>query len=82
MQAEIAVKQRDCENELAKAEPLLTAAVAALDTLNKVHNFIKLNKIPLNLQSFGLYDYTYMYAYFFFRLTLLSWRPFQTLQWQ
>ncbi|XP_061574307.1 dynein axonemal heavy chain 11 [Cololabis saira] len=45
MRAEIAVKQRDCENELAKAEPLLTAAVAALDTLNKV-NLTELKAFP------------------------------------
>ncbi|XP_065180851.1 dynein beta chain, ciliary-like [Sycon ciliatum] len=32
---EVSVKQRDCEEDLAKAEPALQAAVAALDTLNK-----------------------------------------------
>lgn len=40
IQAEISVKQKDCENDLAKAEPSLTAATAALDTLNKVLLFI------------------------------------------
>ncbi|XP_041843992.1 dynein heavy chain 11, axonemal [Melanotaenia boesemani] len=45
MQAEIAVKQKDCENDLAKAEPSLAAAVAALDTLNKV-NLTELKAFP------------------------------------
>ncbi|KAM4581026.1 dynein axonemal heavy chain 11 [Odontesthes bonariensis] len=45
MQAEIAVKQKECENDLAKAEPSLTAAVAALDTLNKV-NLTELKAFP------------------------------------
>lgn len=39
MQAEIAAKQKECESDLVKAEPSLTAALAALDTLNKVHHF-------------------------------------------
>lgn len=30
-------KQRDCEQDLAKAEPALIAAQEALNTLNKVH---------------------------------------------
>lgn len=40
IQAEVLVKQRDCEHDLAKAEPSLTAATAALHTLNKVPRFI------------------------------------------
>lgn len=32
---EVSVKQRSCEEDLAKAEPALIAAAAALDTLNK-----------------------------------------------
>ncbi|XP_008293045.1 dynein heavy chain 11, axonemal [Stegastes partitus] len=45
IQAEIAVKQKDCEKDLAKAEPSLTAATAALDTLNKV-NLTELKAFP------------------------------------
>ncbi|XP_043973511.1 dynein axonemal heavy chain 11 isoform X1 [Gambusia affinis] len=45
MQAEIAVKRKDCENDLAKAEPSLTAAVEALNTLNKV-NLTELKAFP------------------------------------
>ncbi|XP_028280327.1 dynein heavy chain 11, axonemal isoform X1 [Parambassis ranga] len=45
IQAEISVKQKDCENDLAKAEPSLTAATAALDTLNKV-NLTELKAFP------------------------------------
>lgn len=48
MQAEIAVKRKDCENDLAKAEPSLTAAVEALNTLNKVpprRQYLKYNRI-------------------------------------
>uniref|UniRef100_A0A672GEB4 Dynein axonemal heavy chain 11 n=1 Tax=Salarias fasciatus TaxID=181472 RepID=A0A672GEB4_SALFA len=45
IQAEVAVKQKDCENDLAKAEPSLTAATAALDTLNKV-NLTELKAFP------------------------------------
>ena len=33
---EVAWKQKDCEQDLAKAEPALIAANEALDTLNKV----------------------------------------------
>lgn len=33
---EVKQKQKDCEEDLAKAEPALTAAQAALNTLNKV----------------------------------------------
>lgn len=44
IQAEVSVRQRDCENDLAKAEPSLTAATAALHTLNKVLHFIKQNQ--------------------------------------
>ena len=33
---EVARKQKDCEQDLAKAEPALIAANEALDTLNKV----------------------------------------------
>ena len=33
---EVARKQKDCEQDLAKAEPALIAANKALDTLNKV----------------------------------------------
>lgn len=33
---EVTGKQRDCERDLAKAEPALLAAQGALDTLNKV----------------------------------------------
>ena len=36
IQAEVSLKQQDCETDLAKAEPALEAATAALDTLNKV----------------------------------------------
>ncbi|KAM4735000.1 dynein axonemal heavy chain 11 [Anableps anableps] len=45
MQAEIAVKRKDCENDLTKAEPSLTAAVEALNTLNKV-NLTELKAFP------------------------------------
>ena len=34
---EVSKKQRDCEHDLAKAEPALKAASEALNTLNKVH---------------------------------------------
>ena len=33
---EVSKKQQDCERDLAKAEPALQAAAAALNTLNKV----------------------------------------------
>ncbi|XP_030605544.1 dynein heavy chain 11, axonemal [Archocentrus centrarchus] len=45
IQAEIAVKQKECENDLSKAEPLLAAATAALNTLNKV-NLTELKAFP------------------------------------
>ncbi|XP_019220092.2 LOW QUALITY PROTEIN: dynein heavy chain 11, axonemal [Oreochromis niloticus] len=45
IQAEIVVKQKECENDLAKAEPLLAAATAALNTLNKV-NLTELKAFP------------------------------------
>ncbi|KAM9783033.1 dynein axonemal heavy chain 11 [Neosynchiropus ocellatus] len=45
IQAEVCVKQKDCEQDLAKAEPSLTAATAALNTLNKV-NLTELKAFP------------------------------------
>ncbi|KAG7469714.1 hypothetical protein MATL_G00131760 [Megalops atlanticus] len=45
IQAEVFLKQRDCETDLAKAEPALEAATAALDTLNKV-NLTELKTFP------------------------------------
>lgn len=39
---EVSKKQRDCERDLAKAEPALKAAVEALNTLNKVYTYIKI----------------------------------------
>ncbi|XP_019728452.1 dynein heavy chain 11, axonemal isoform X3 [Hippocampus comes] len=45
IQAEVSIKQQDCEKDLAKAEPLLTAATAALNTLNKV-NLTELKAFP------------------------------------
>uniref|UniRef100_A0A671UN02 Dynein axonemal heavy chain 11 n=1 Tax=Sparus aurata TaxID=8175 RepID=A0A671UN02_SPAAU len=45
IQAEVSAKQKDCENDLAKAEPSLTAATAALHTLNKV-NLTELKAFP------------------------------------
>lgn len=38
IKAEVTQRQRDCEDDLIKAEPALEAATAALDTLNKVIN--------------------------------------------
>ena len=35
---EVSKKQKDCEHDLAKAEPALKAASEALNTLNKVCN--------------------------------------------
>ncbi|XP_034030917.1 dynein heavy chain 11, axonemal [Thalassophryne amazonica] len=45
IQAEVSAKQKDCEIDLAKAEPSLAAATAALDTLNKV-NLTELKTFP------------------------------------
>ncbi|KAM6995333.1 dynein axonemal heavy chain 11 [Tautogolabrus adspersus] len=45
IQAEVSIKQRDCENDLTKAEPSLTAATEALNTLNKV-NLTELKAFP------------------------------------
>ncbi|CAB1446422.1 unnamed protein product, partial [Pleuronectes platessa] len=45
IQTEVSVKQKDCENDLAKAEPSLTAATTALDTLNKM-NLTELKAFP------------------------------------
>ncbi|XP_068180103.1 dynein axonemal heavy chain 11 [Antennarius striatus] len=45
IQAEVSVKQKDCEYDLARAEPALTAATAALHILNKV-NLTELKAFP------------------------------------
>ncbi|XP_068092066.1 dynein axonemal heavy chain 11 isoform X2 [Hyperolius riggenbachi] len=45
IQLEVSVKQKDCEDDLMKAEPALVAATAALDTLNKV-NLTELKTFP------------------------------------
>lgn len=47
---EVSKKQKDCEHDLAKAEPALKAASEALNTLNKVHN-IKLVPIMYHTQK-------------------------------
>lgn len=52
IQAEVSIKQKDCEKDLAKAEPSLAAATAALDTLNKVLHLIKLDIIPSKCKVF------------------------------
>lgn len=36
IKAEVTKRQKDCEEDLIRAEPALEAATAALDTLNKV----------------------------------------------
>ncbi|XP_069504355.1 dynein axonemal heavy chain 11 [Ambystoma mexicanum] len=45
IQEEVAQKQKDCEDDLVKAEPALVAATAALNTLNRV-NLIELKTFP------------------------------------
>nr|XP_055065627.1 dynein axonemal heavy chain 11 isoform X2 [Misgurnus anguillicaudatus] len=45
MQAEVSRRLRDCESDLAKAEPALEAATAALQTLNKI-NLTELKTFP------------------------------------
>ncbi|KAI7806173.1 dynein axonemal heavy chain 11 [Triplophysa rosa] len=45
MRAEVSHRLRDCESDLAKAEPALDAATAALQTLNKV-NLTELKTFP------------------------------------
>ncbi|XP_074840744.1 dynein axonemal heavy chain 11 isoform X2 [Carettochelys insculpta] len=45
IQAEVTLRQRECEHDLVKAEPALVAATAALDTLNKV-NLTELKAFP------------------------------------
>ena len=37
---EVSIKQKDCEEDLKKAEPALVAAQAALNTLNKVRHLL------------------------------------------
>lgn len=44
MQAEVSRRLKECEKDLAKAEPALEAATAALQTLNKV----TLKNLPAN----------------------------------
>lgn len=52
---EVSKKQRDCERDLAKAEPALKAASEALNTLNKVslsiHTYIHDQSIVVSLNS-------------------------------
>lgn len=48
---EVQQKQKDCEEDLAKAEPALTAAQAALNTLNKVGGTCVCLLIPLGRSS-------------------------------
>lgn len=45
IQLEVSVKQKDCEDDLMKAEPALVAATEALDTLNKI-NLTELKTFP------------------------------------
>ncbi|XP_060681399.1 dynein axonemal heavy chain 11-like isoform X1 [Hemiscyllium ocellatum] len=45
IQAEVALKKKECEDKLIKAEPALVAATAALNTLNKM-NLTELKTFP------------------------------------
>uniref|UniRef100_A0A8C8VJF2 Dynein axonemal heavy chain 11 n=1 Tax=Pelusios castaneus TaxID=367368 RepID=A0A8C8VJF2_9SAUR len=45
IQTEVSLKQKECKDDLVKAEPALVAATAALDTLNKV-NLTELKAFP------------------------------------
>ncbi|XP_038653360.1 dynein heavy chain 11, axonemal-like isoform X2 [Scyliorhinus canicula] len=45
IQVEVALKQKECEDNLVKAEPALVAATAALNTLNKM-NLTELKTFP------------------------------------
>ncbi|GCB64021.1 hypothetical protein scyTo_0000226, partial [Scyliorhinus torazame] len=45
IQTEVALKQKECEDNLVKAEPALVAATAALNTLNKM-NLTELKTFP------------------------------------
>ncbi|MEE6466367.1 hypothetical protein FKM82_006924 [Ascaphus truei] len=45
IQVEVSVKQKDCEDDLTKAEPALIAATAALNTLNRI-NLTELKTFP------------------------------------
>lgn len=48
---EVTQKQRACEEDLARAEPALTAAQAALNTLNKVG--VSEEQMPLTQRQLG-----------------------------
>ena len=45
IEKEVAKRRKECEEDLAKAEPSLIAAKEALNTLNKVIKYI--NKLPI-----------------------------------
>ena len=53
IEVEVTKKKNDCEADLAKAEPALVAAQAALDTLNKVSELHRPNVVRSN--CFSLY---------------------------
>lgn len=53
IQAEVSVKQRDTEDDLAKAEPAVIKAMAALDTLNK-NDLVQCK--TMNTPPFGVND--------------------------
>lgn len=80
-------KQRDCEEDLAKAEPALLAAQDALNTLNKVSHSrdISLRLIDLlrhrlpplsSLFKCSFSPFDFVFFFFFFFLFLLSSRSF------
>lgn len=64
-------KQRDCEEDLAKAEPALQAAQDALNTLNKVGSSV-IPHSALRVRVITLYPYLIFFVKFlFFTLCLI-----------
>ena len=64
-------KQRDCEEDLAKAEPALLAAQDALNTLNKV----SYSHIPAPCPSYSSLIVSLLRAFVFFSLCLIFYFP-------
>jgi len=52
--ADVAKKQKSCQEDLAKAEPALIAAKSALGTLNKVGNLVHIVLLIGQIQNFLL----------------------------
>ena len=63
--ADVTHKQRECEQDLEKAEPALVAAQEALNTLNKVSSFSFSFPVRFILYFFAVFLFVSLFLFMF-----------------